>query len=142
MRSERSSVLVIVIIAALFVGVFALIGRSVLGDASAPVAAHAFDPATVKPGLVPTPGLPERIDPATAWTGDRFFVYGGYRPGTGKVVLLTDAALVEPGTGAVEELPASPARCPRWRPRDSRGRHDRRDRAVVHGDHPARGRRI
>jgi hypothetical protein len=85
---------------------------SLLRDAGSEAAGSNGD--TERDGhVVPTPGLSARDAPAIAWTGKRLFVFGGVhfapanRPDEN---LANDGGLVNPRTGEVRRLPASPFR--------------------------------
>ncbi|MEX1009095.1 MAG: hypothetical protein WD271_14795 [Acidimicrobiia bacterium] len=58
-------------------------------------------------GLTPTPDFAGRFYPAVAWTGKGVFVFGGQAADTTDVSLLSDAAVLTPGSGDVQMLPDS-----------------------------------
>ncbi len=88
-------------------------------DGSAKTPPHAA-PVTGS-GVTRVHGLTMRAEPATAWTGDRLFVFGG-TAGEHRGALVNDGALIDVMTGDSFTLPSSPFAAPPYHPVAARSR--------------------
>jgi hypothetical protein len=102
---------VAMIVVLVLISIFVVV--KIAKDGSTKTPAHAA-PVTGS-GVTRVLGLTSRAEPATAWTGNRLFVFGG-TAGEHRGTLVNDGALVDVMTGETFALPSSPFAAPPYHP--------------------------